>query len=106
MDFIRYAEASAHLLNADLADRERLVMHLANRDWLHDQCTDKDATVLRRFQRDLRPVFEASDTGDTAGVVDGINELMERNPITPRISDHERTCTCTSPPRRRPWPTC
>ncbi len=90
MDFIRYAEASAHLLNADLADRERLVMHLANRDWLHDQCTEKDATVLRRFQRDLRPVFEASDSGDTAGVVDGINELMEHNPITPRISDHER----------------
>ena len=68
MDFIRYADASANLLNARLADR--------------------DATVLRRFQRELRPVFEASDVGDVRGVISGLNDLMEKYPITPVISDH------------------
>ena len=89
MDFIRYAEASAGLVNADLADGEALVRHLSSRAWLHDQCTDRDATVLRRFVRDLRPVFEASDVEDTRGVIDGLNELMEHHPITPRIADHD-----------------
>jgi predicted RNA-binding Zn ribbon-like protein len=89
VDFVRYAEASASLVNAELADRDDLVRHLAARAWLHEQCTERDATVLRKFQRDLRPVFEASDVGDRAGVIDGLNELMERHPITPRISDHD-----------------
>lgn len=89
MDFIRYAEASASLLNAPLADRVDLVEHLAGRAWLHDQCSDRDATVLRKFARELRPVFEASDVDDTRGVIDGLNELMERHPITPRIADHD-----------------
>ncbi len=89
MDFIRYAEASASLLNAPLADRDDLVGHLAGRVWLHDQCSDRDATVLRKFARELRPVFEASDVDDTRGVIDGLNELMERHPITPRIADHD-----------------
>jgi len=89
VDFIRYAEASASLVNADLADGDALVRHLSSRAWLHDRCTDRDATVLRRFVRELRPVFEASDVEDTRGVIDGLNELMERHPITPRIADHD-----------------
>lgn len=89
MDFIRYAEASASLLNAELADRDDVVRHLVHREWLHDQCTDRDATVLRRFVRELRPVFEASEVDDTRAVIDGLNELMERHPITPRIADHD-----------------
>ncbi|MFC6285969.1 CGNR zinc finger domain-containing protein [Nocardioides sp. GCM10027113] len=89
MDFVRYAEASASLVNAELADRDDLVAHLAGRSWLHDQCTERDATVLRKFQRDLRPVFEASEDGDVGKVIEGINDLLERNPITPRISDHD-----------------
>src|SRR5918998_5715665 len=88
MDFVRYAEAAAGLLNAELPDAEALVAHLAGRHWLHISCTDRDAIVLRRFQRELRPVFEASDAGDVAGVIGGLNELMERHPITPMISDH------------------
>lgn len=89
MDFIRYAEASARLVNADLADGAALVRHLSARAWLHDRCTDRDATVLRRFVRELRPVFEASDVEDTRAVIDRLNELMERHPITPRIADHD-----------------
>ncbi len=45
--------------------------------------------MLRKFARELRPVFEASDVDDTRGVIDGLNELMERHPITPRIADHD-----------------
>jgi predicted RNA-binding Zn ribbon-like protein len=88
VDFIRYAERSAGLLNTELADVDALVGHLEGRDWLHEQCTERDLTQLRRFQRELRPVFEASAAGEDRGVIDGLNELMVRHPITPRISDH------------------
>ena len=90
MDFIRYAEQSAALLNREIADVDALVDHLAGREWLHPQCTDRDCMLLRRFQRELRPVFESSAAGDRQGVIEGLNELMVRHPITPRISDHDR----------------
>jgi predicted RNA-binding Zn ribbon-like protein len=89
VDFVRYAERSAGLLNTELADIDALVGHLEGRAWLHEQCTERDLQQLRRFQRDLRPVFEASAAADTRGVVDGLNELMVRHPITPQISDHD-----------------
>ena len=89
MDFIRYAEQSAALLNAEIDDVDALVAHLADRERLHPQATDRDCMLLRKFQRELRPVFEASGSDDTAGVIDGLNELMVRYPITPRISDHD-----------------
>jgi predicted RNA-binding Zn ribbon-like protein len=88
VDFVRYAESSAALLNADLTDREALVGHLRDRAWLQPQVVDKDVTALRRFQRDLRPAFEASAADDAQGVVDVLNALLERHPITPRIADH------------------
>jgi predicted RNA-binding Zn ribbon-like protein len=89
VDFIRYAEGSAGLLNAEITDVEALRAHLADREWLVAQCTDRDCMLLRKFQRELRPVFEASAADDTAGVVDGINELMVRHPITPRVARHD-----------------
>lgn len=91
MDFIRYADASAGLLNTELSDRDDLVALLASRQWLHASTTDRDATVLRRFQRELRPVFEASGADDVRGVIEGLNELMAKYPITPMISDHDPT---------------
>lgn len=89
MDFVRYAERSAAMLNADLADTAALVEHLADRSWLHDQVTPRDVTALRRFQEELRPVFEASGRGDVTAVVAGLNALLERHPVTPMISDHQ-----------------
>jgi predicted RNA-binding Zn ribbon-like protein len=88
VDVVRYADASANLLNARLADRDDLVALLVSRQWLHESASDRDAIVLRRFQRELRPVFEASAKGDVSGVISGLNELMEKHPITPMISDH------------------
>jgi predicted RNA-binding Zn ribbon-like protein len=90
VDFVAYAERSAALVNTDLDDGvQALREHLEARDWLVEQCTERDVTVLRRFQRELRPVFEASDESRVDGVVSGLNDLMERHPITPRISDHD-----------------
>ena len=91
MDFIRYAESAAQLLNADLSRLDGLVHHLEGREWLRDQCTEQDGIVLREFCADLRPVFEASGSGNTQAVVDGLNDLMARHPITPMISDHDPT---------------
>jgi hypothetical protein len=89
VDFIRYAEQSAGLLNAEITDVDALRAHLADREWLAPQCTDRDCMLLRRFQRELRPVFEASAADDGEGVVEGLNELMVRHPITPQISGHD-----------------
>ena len=88
MDFVRYAESSAALLNAELPDLPALVSFLDDRAWLQPQVNDRDLAVLRRFQRDLRPAFEASAADDAQGVVDVITAMLERHPITPRIADH------------------
>ena len=89
MDFIRYAESGASLLNADVASMDSLIGFLTGREWLHHQCTDQDCVDLIAFQVDLRPVFEASEAGQTKAVVDGVNGLLERHPVTPMISDHD-----------------
>ena len=89
MDFIRYAERAAALVNADLGDEERLRDHLADRVWLHASLTADDVAALQQLQDDLRPVFEASHRGDVALVVSGLNDLLARHPVTPMISDHD-----------------
>ena len=89
MDFIRYAERSAVLVNAALPDEEALREHLADRSWLHRSVVEDDVTALRAFQTELRAVFEASDADDVAGVITALNQLMARHPITPMISDHD-----------------
>ena len=47
-------------LNITLPDAPALAAYLADREWLAEQATDRDCLVLRRFQRELRPVFEAA----------------------------------------------
>jgi len=88
VDFVSYAERSASLLNTEITDVDALRTHLAERMWLAEQSMDRDCMLLRKFQRELRPVYEASAEGDGATVVDLLNELMIRHPVTPRISDH------------------
>jgi predicted RNA-binding Zn ribbon-like protein len=89
MDFVRYAERAAALVNAEPEDAAALVGFLDERRWLHEQVTDRDATALRRFVKELRPVFEASDGGDEAEVVDRLNALLAKHPVTPYIAGHE-----------------
>jgi hypothetical protein len=107
MDFVRYAERSAALVNAALPDAAAVVDHLADRPWLQPQVTDRDAAALRRLQRELRPVFDAGatgaagaagDSGGSAGsaaagsaeeVVALVNALLAKHPVTPYISGHD-----------------
>lgn len=89
MDFIRYAEASASLLNTELPDVDALLAHLPTREWLHPTVTDRDVAALRSFQDELRPVFEASDRGEVRSVVTRLNDLLIKHPVTPMISDHD-----------------
>jgi len=86
MDFVRYAERSAGLVNADLGDADHLLHFLDERQWLHRSVVDRDAGALRRFVRELRPVFEASNAGDEASVVDQLNALLAKHPVTPYIA--------------------
>ncbi|WP_374454841.1 CGNR zinc finger domain-containing protein [Nocardioides sp.] len=89
MDFIRYAERSAALVNAELPDEDALREHLADRSWLHRSLVEADLASLRAFQAELRPVFEASDVDDVRLVVSSLNDLLARHPVTPMISDHD-----------------
>lgn len=89
MDFIRYAERAAALVNAELADEAALHEHLADRSWLHRSVVAEDVPSLQAFQTALRGVFEASDVDDVRLVVSGINDLLASHPVTPMISDHD-----------------
>ena len=89
MDFLRYAERSAALVNAELDDQSALCAHLADRSWLHRSVVEADVTALQGFQAELRPVFEASDADDVRLVVSSLNALLARHPVTPMISDHD-----------------
>ena len=89
MDFLRYAEAAAALLNADLSEVDRLSAHLADRPWLRERATDRDCMLLRKLQRELRPIFDSGEAGDVAAVVSGLNALLSRHPVTPQISGHD-----------------
>jgi len=89
MDFIRYAERSAALVNAELPDEAALREHLADRSWLHRSLVPADVATLQDFQSRLRQVFEASDADDVPLVVSLLNDLLAAHPVTPMISDHD-----------------
>ena len=89
MDFVRYAEHGADLVNASFDEPDDLAGYLASRRWLVQQVTPRDSAMLRRFQRDLRPVFEAATESDEIEVVKRINGLLDKHPITPYISGHD-----------------
>ncbi len=89
MDFIRYAERSAALVNAELPDEAALHELLADRSWLRRSVVPGDVAALQSFQVELRPVFEASDVDDVPRVVSQLNDLLATHPVTPMISDHD-----------------
>lgn len=89
MDFIRYAERAAAIVNAELADEAALCEHLADRSWLHRSVVAADVSSLESFRAELRAVFEASDVDDVRLVVSSLNDLLASHPVTPMISDHD-----------------
>ena len=86
MDFVRYADRSAGLVNADLGATDHLLHFLDEREWLHTAVVDRDTVLLRRFARELRPVFEASNEGDEQAVVTRLNAMLAKHPVTPYVA--------------------
>ena len=89
MDYVRYAEAAAALVNAPLDEPEDLEDLLAGRQRLVEQVTPKDLGAVRRLRSELRCVFEASAAKDEQGVVDRLNALMAKHPVSPFIASHD-----------------
>jgi hypothetical protein len=89
VDFIRYAESAAALVNADLSDVDGLTAYLDDRPRLQERATDRDCMLLRKLQRELRPVFDAGEARDVGAVVSELNGLLARHPLVPQISDHD-----------------
>lgn len=90
MDFVRYAERAAALVNADLDDADALVRLVDDRPHLRASLGERDAVALRRFVKELRPAFEASNDREEQAVVDRLNELLAKHPVTPCISGHSQ----------------
>ena len=89
MDFVRYAERAARLVNTPLADRDEVPAALADRRELVPRLTDRDRAALRRFTREVRPVFEAAERGEAEAVVDRLNALLARHPVRPYIAGND-----------------
>ena len=90
MDFVSYADRAATLLNSHLGDPDDLQDLLADRPQLPPSTpSERDVSGLRSLQRQLRPVFEASARGDEQDVVERMNALLAKHPITPYIAGHD-----------------
>lgn len=89
VDFVRYAERAAALVNMPLDDVGDLRRALADRGRLAARVTNRDVGVLREVRAELRGVFEASARGDEQEVVRTLNDLLVRFPVSPNISGHD-----------------
>jgi predicted RNA-binding Zn ribbon-like protein len=89
VDFLRYAERAAELVNSPLEDLDDLTNLLAQRPWLAERASGRDVGALRRVRRELRTVFEIAHSDETE-VVERLNELLARHPLCPFISGHDR----------------
>ena len=89
MDFVRYAELAAGLVNAPLDTSEDLYAYLEDRQWLQQRLTERDLPPLRRLRRELRSVFETAETGAPEDVVALVNDLLSRYPLSAHIAGHD-----------------
>jgi predicted RNA-binding Zn ribbon-like protein len=89
MDFVRYADFAAALVNAPLENVDDLSAYLTNRPWLQSRVDERDVAPLRRLRRDLRAIFAASAAGNEDLVVELINALLARHPVSPYIAGHD-----------------
>ncbi|MGH3506605.1 MAG: CGNR zinc finger domain-containing protein [Nocardioidaceae bacterium] len=89
MDFVRYADLAAGLVNAELETYVDLESWLTSRQWLLRRLEERDLAPLRRLGRELRPIFEASDSGDEQAVVGQVNALLMKYPVRPYIAGRD-----------------
>lgn len=89
MDFVRYADLAAGLVNAPMESQQDLSDYLQRRRWLQPRIEERDVAPLKRLRRELRPIFEASDAGEEAEVVALLNALLSKYPVSPHIAGHD-----------------
>jgi len=90
VDFLRYADLAASLVNARLETDEDLRNHLAGREWLQPKLESADLAPLQRLQGQLRTVFETSAASEPELVVMMVNELLASYPVSPYIAGHDQ----------------
>ncbi len=89
MDFVRYADFAAGLVNVPLESQHDLGDYLERRQWLLRRIEERDVAPLRRLRRELRAIFEASDAGSEEDVVALVNALLSKYPVSPHIAGHD-----------------
>lgn len=89
MDFVRYADLAAHLVNAPLDTQADLSDYLASRHWLQQRLSERDLTSLKRLRRELRTVFESAENGSPEETVSLVNALLSKYPISAHIAGHD-----------------
>jgi predicted RNA-binding Zn ribbon-like protein len=89
VDFVRYADLAANLVNAPLESSADLAQYLSARQWLLRRLDERDLAPLKRLQRELRPVFVAASSGDAEEVVTRVNHLLSKYPVSPHIAGHD-----------------
>lgn len=89
MDFVRYADLAAHLVNAPLETQADLSDYLASRHWLQQRLSKRDLSPLKRLRRELRTVFESAENGSPEETVSLVNALLSKYPISAHIAGHD-----------------
>jgi predicted RNA-binding Zn ribbon-like protein len=89
VDFVRYADLAASLVNSPLDTESDLADYLSSRQWLLRRVEPRDLPVMKRLRRELRPVFESSSAGDGELVVSLVNALLSKHPVSPHIAGHD-----------------
>ncbi|MGI8577431.1 MAG: CGNR zinc finger domain-containing protein [Nocardioidaceae bacterium] len=89
MDFVRYADLAASLVNARIDSQHDLAGFLAERSWLLRRVEERDLAPIKRLGRELRPIFVASDRGNGQEVVALVNALLAKHPVSPHIAGHD-----------------
>jgi len=89
VDFVRYADLAAGLVNAPMESQQDLSDYLQRRRWLQPRIEERDVAPLKRLRRELRPIFEASDACEEAEVVALLNALLSKYPVSPHIAGHD-----------------
>ena len=89
MDFVRYADLAANLVNAPLETQANLENYLQSRQWLQRRLTERDLTPLKRLRRELRTVFESAENGSPDDVVSLVNALLAKYPLSAHIAGHD-----------------
>lgn len=91
MDFGHYASRAVELVNSDLATEADLRSYVGRSSAIAAKVTAHDVVALHRGRQELRRVFESGAAADEGALVEGLNELLGRHPISPRISGHDHT---------------